>query len=183
MNYERALRLQPGHPEATANLAFVRRSIGVPAPSPGAGGIAAGWNRAALVWGPWLLAAGGWLLLGGLFLALLAGRSSAFRRHARNVALAAGLPVTVAGALAFFWLADRRAVDPARAVLVGAESVEARYAPADTAKVESTLPAGGEVRLLQERGAWDYVELPGGTRAWIAAAQVERIALLAPSAQ
>lgn len=188
LNYKRALRLQPGHPEAAANLAFIRRQLGVPtalAPVADTANAAIGgrWKRVALVWSPWLLAAGGWLLLGGLLIALVAGRGSAVRRNARTVAFAAGLPLVVLGALAFFWLADRRAVDPARAVLVGGgssgadEGIEARYAPADTAKVESTLPVGGEVRLLQERGAWNYVELPGGTRAWIAAAQVERIAL------
>jgi tetratricopeptide (TPR) repeat protein len=175
LNYERALRLQPDHLEAAANLAFVRRQLGVPAAhQPGSE-----WERYALNWSPWLLAAGGWLLVGGTMAALLAGsgsESARTRRTARVLALAVGLPLLASGGLAL-WFADRGAVDPARAVLVGAEGAEARYAPADTAKVETTLPAGGEVRVLQERGSWDYVELPGGTRAWIASAQVEKIAL------
>lgn len=175
LNYERALRLQPSHPETAANLAFVRRQLGLPATrSPNSG-----WGRYALAWSPWLLAAGGWSLAGGGCLALLAGRGIAgerTRRVAGIVAFAVGLPLLVAGALTF-WLADRRSVDPARGILVGADGVEARYAPADTATVETTLPTGGEVRILQERDAWDYVELPGGTRAWIASAQVEKVAL------
>ena len=175
LNYERALRLQPNHPEAAANLAFVRRQLGVPAVHSSN----SGWGRYALAWSPGLLAAGSWLLAGGGLVALLAGRGiegERTRRGAQTVALAAGLPLLAVGALTF-WLADRRAWDPARGILIGADGVEARYAPADTAQVETTLPTGGEVRILQERGAWDYVELPGGTRAWIASAQVERITL------
>ena len=175
LNYERALRLQPDHLEAAANLAFVRRQLGVPAAhQPGSG-----WERYALAWGPWLLAAGGWLLVGGLLVALFAGRgneSGRTRRIARVLALAVGLPLLAIVGLAL-WFVDRGVVDPARAVLVGADGAEARYAPADTAKVETTLPAGGEVRVLQERGPWDYVELPSGARAWIASARVEKIAL------
>jgi hypothetical protein len=118
------------------------------------------------------------LLVGGAVVSLFAGRGldgGRTRRRAHTIALAGGLPLLAIGAVAF-WLVDRREVDPARGILVGAQGAEARYAPADTAKVETTLPTGGDVRVLQERGAWDYVELPGGTRAWIAATQVEKIA-------
>ncbi|MBV9658849.1 MAG: tetratricopeptide repeat protein [Verrucomicrobia bacterium] len=170
LNYERALRLQPSHQEAAANLAFVRRQLGLPAnAAPEARATTTA--HSAATFGPWLLAAGGWLLAAG---ALVSGLTAA-RRGGWTLG-ASGATLLLAGGAAMFWLADPRWTDPARAVVVGTEGAEARYAPADTSDVVATLPTGGEVRVLQERGAWDYVELASKARAWIAASQVERIA-------
>lgn len=59
--------------------------------------------------------------------------------------------------------------------MVLADETRALYSPADNSKAVSVLPAGGEVRVLSEQGAWDYVQLGDGLRGWVAADRVEKV--------
>ena len=59
--------------------------------------------------------------------------------------------------------------------MVLADETRALYSPADNSKAVFVLAAGGEVRVLSEQGAWDYVQLSDGTRGWVAADRVEKV--------
>ena len=69
--------------------------------------------------------------------------------------------------------------NPARAVVI-AENAQARFAPADDGKVVLPLPAGSEVHILSERGAWSYVLLPDRGRGWLASEKIERLRMNPP---
>ena len=160
LNYQRALILDPGHVEAAANLAFVRGS------KPTTALTSTGWVVPTL---PWATAAAFWLAVAGLVIAL-AGR---WARVAGFALLSIGLLAGVTGAVAIR-LEDDGARDPSRAVIV-TENAPALYAPADNSKVVTTLTTGAEVRVLSDQGAWVYALLNDGTRAWVAASQIEPI--------
>ena len=161
LNYRRALMLEPSHAEAAANLAFISGGRPVKDRS----GFARVWEMA-----PWFAAAGGWLGAAGLLIAL-AGR----RRRAVGPGLAVIGCLVGVGTAGLIWFFDGNAGNGAVAVVV-AEATPALYSPADSSKVVTTLPAGGEVRVLSEQGAWIYALLgDGSTRAWLSANKVERL--------
>lgn len=163
LNFERALALAPGQPDAAANLKFVRDQSGGRAPEPrwyeSALGVlsprVAPWFAIGVAWLGWLWAgaailrrwgAGG--VVGGTFLVLL------------GAAFGAGL----------IWNGEQRAND---AVVI--EKTDARREPADRASLSEALGAGGRVRILSEQGEWTFVGLPGGQKGWLKSAAVERI--------
>ena len=138
-------------------------------------GPTAAW-RAALA-GPgvdaycWRAAGAGWLGLIGLGLAMLRPRA-----RVPGVALAAaGAAGCVVLAGIIDWL-DGGLKSPRRAVVL-ADGTAALYAPADNAKAIVRLPVGGEVHILSEQGAWDYVRLADGTRGWMPSDRLARVAL------
>ena len=174
LNYQRTLLLEPGHAEAAANLAFVRGRSFPEGDSRPPGAIAA--LRAALA-GPgvdaycWLAAGAGWLGLIGLSMAM-------FRPRARIP----GVVLATVGAVGcvllvgiIYWL-DGGLKSPQRAVVL-ADGTAALYAPADSAKTIVRLPVGGEVHILSEQGAWDYVRLADGMRGWMPSDKLGRVAL------
>lgn len=163
LNYQRALLLEPAHAEAAANLAFVRGRVPVPVSG---GGF---FNWLEVDHWTWLAAAGGWLAVIGLGAAVFAPRS----RWCVLTAGVAGAAVCGISVLAITRL-DGGAKNPARAVVL-ADETRALYSPADNSKAVFTLPAGGEVSVLSEQGAWDYVELGEGSRGWVSAERVEKV--------
>jgi hypothetical protein len=164
VNYERALALEPSHPQARANLEFVREQTGAKiATQPwweSALGAIDG-ARAAL-----LLAVAGWVALFCMAIILLrpAGRTGP------ALTLAACL---LAGGYAggCLWEAKGQAT---KAVVI-AKKAEARVAPADVAPIADVLPAGSEVLAPEERGPWTYCTLPDGTRAWVPSDAIEKV--------
>ena len=72
------------------------------------------------------------------------------------------------------WQLDGGWKNALRAVVL-TDGTRALYSPADSSKVIANLAAGSEVRVLSEQGAWDYVQLADGSRAWLAAAGVEKV--------
>ena len=117
----------------------------------------------------WLAAVGGWLAVGGFGWAV-------FRAGSRWAALTAGLAgaVVCGGSVRALVQLDGGAKNPARAVAL-ADDTRALYSPADNSKAVLTLPAGGELLVLSEQGAWDYVQLGDGSRGWVSAARVEKV--------
>lgn len=161
LNYRRALLLEPAHPEAAANLAFIGGTRGSAARSRTAGL----WQAA-----PWGFAACGWLGAAGL-LAAWVGR----RYRLAGIGLAVTGCLLCAAGAGLIWTFDDGGRDVNRAVVV-TEAAPALYSPVDNAKVVTKLPVGGEVRVLSEQGAWLYVLLGDGrTLAWLAAKDVERL--------
>jgi len=163
-DYERALALEPSHPQARANLEFVREQTGAKIAAQ------AWWEsalcaldstRAAL-----LLAACGWVALFCMAILLLrpAGRTGPALTLAACL-LAGGY---AAGCL---WEAKGQAT---RAVVI-AKTAEAREAPADVAPIADVLPAGSEVLAPEERGPWTYCTLPDGRRAWVPTNAIEKV--------
>jgi tetratricopeptide (TPR) repeat protein len=168
LNYERALALDPHHPEATANLRLVRdearalelrkdgidRYVAMVTPTQ--------YSVAAAI-AIWFILAG----LVGLFFSK--------RRSAQMAMIAGGFLVGGASNFAFQTLEDGP-YGRALAIVTG-KDIEARLATADNASSILALPAGSEVLLLSQRGDWTYVELPNNQRGWIPTKAVERVRL------
>lgn len=168
LNYERALALDPALPEARANLQFVQSQTGAKLDP-------ARWPRRFFPdWGAGvsavLAALGGWAALFCLAAGALRSRPAETGGLWLGAACGALLCAYALGAI--FFLEKNRAL-----AVVTATRAEARFAPADSAPVADTLPTASRVRVLQDGGAWTYVELPGGARAWVAANAIERVSL------
>ena len=164
LNYERALALDPHHPEARANLAFVRGQTGAQLE-------ARGWEDSLLALdgnsSAVCAAIGVWVALGSLLaIFFLRGRENALL----GTLVSLGVLASAYGA-AGVWHSEKNR----EMAIVTAKRGEARFAPADNSTLADTLPTGSHVRILNERGPWIYCELPKGSRAWISAAQIERI--------
>lgn len=165
LDYERTLALDPAHPEARANIDVLRRQTG-------AKRRAAVWQDAVLGWriaDAWALAAAaaGWVALFGGVL-LFTGRRG--EKNGLWLATTAGA-LACAYAVAVLWWQGRESA----AAIIVVQSTEARLAPADSAGLAETLPAGSRVQMLSERGEWIYCALPGEKRGWIPRPALERV--------
>jgi tetratricopeptide (TPR) repeat protein len=169
LNYERALALDPHHPETEANLRLARDearalelkanvlerylSAGTPTQYSIAASIAF------------------WLALFG-FASLFFMR----RRSARLIALIV-LSLGVFGGTVFS-LYTRENGNHGRALAIVTEkNIQARLATADNASSVLALPPGSEITVLSERGDWIYAALPNDLRGWIPAKSAERVRL------
>lgn len=163
--YERALALDPAHPEAKANLAFVRTETGAKIED-------RTWLDSLFVTldannYTILLAAAAWLAATcGAVVFMRAGRGSALWPLGTWTALA-----VCAYACAALWHFQKNDA----LAIVTAKRAAAHFAPADNSTLADNLPTGSQVRILSERGAWVYCELPNKARAWIAAGEIERV--------
>jgi tetratricopeptide (TPR) repeat protein len=165
LDYERALALNPHHPEARANLKLLRDKNAAKL-------LPLSWNEEiADLLSPdtWVIlaAVASWVLLFALMLILTSrGRDNSIRW---TVAFFAVLVCAVAGgSLRSVARGQDRAV-------ITAQQTEARLAPAESAGVAEALTAGSQVRVISERGAWIYCELPGAGRGWVPDGAVERV--------
>jgi tetratricopeptide (TPR) repeat protein len=167
LNYERALVLAPTHPEARANLAYVRDTTGA--------------NVGAKDWRDrivadidvntytWATAIAAWVFiftLASILLKVGAGNPVTW--------LVAVCAVLILGYSVFaIWHLEH---DESLAIIT-AKRAEARYSPADNSTLAATLPVGSRVWILERRGPWIYCALPDANRAWIASDSVERVRL------
>jgi tetratricopeptide (TPR) repeat protein len=157
LNYERALALDAAHPEAKANLAFLRDRTGTQLQGP------SGWRKLLGGVSPSVAAV---LLAGsvwGMLLVLAAGVRGGMGWMAG--AVLAALAVCCGGLLA----TSPSAKD---LVFVTGTHVGARLEPSASAKLAAQLPEGSRLRVLQDSGPWVYCELPDKGRGWVAAAEV-----------
>ena len=167
LNYERALTLDPHHPESAANLALLREEA-----------------RALEVQRSWFdallrrvttnqvtvtAAVTLWIGIAGLFSIFLARRRAAVS----IVVTVLAFTISLISIFVVYRLESRRA---AMAIVTGPE-VQARLATADNAGTILQLPAGSEVEVLSRRGDWVYALLPNNLRGWIPTASVEQIRL------
>ena len=165
LNYERALALDPRHPEAQANLRLLRQQTGA--------------RRRAMPWiervaaaqpsGVWTVCAAvaGWAMLFG-FACIATSR----REEKPGLWLLSLASVLV---FAASLTALRMSAKDEALAIITARQTEARLAPAESAGVAEALPAGSRVRVLSERGEWVYCELPGAGRGWISQKALERV--------
>jgi tetratricopeptide (TPR) repeat protein len=170
VNYERALALDPRHPEATANLRLaqdearalelrtdgIERYVAMATPTQ--------YTMAAAI--------AFWFLLFAVTRLFVSQR----RRSAGQMALI-GFAVVVCAASVFGLYTLENGTQGRALAIVTGEDVEARLATADNASSILTLPAGSEVKVLSERGEWVYAALPNHQRGWIPAKAVERVRL------
>ena len=164
-DYERALALEPSHPQARANLDFAREQTGAKT------SVREWWINALAALAPgaatMLLSVSGWVSLFCLAIVLL-------RRENRLGPVVAMIFALCAAAYAggSLWEAGTEA---AKAVVI-AKSVEARVADAESAPVVDTLPAGSEVlSLTNHDDGWTYCTLPDGRQAWVPTDALEKV--------
>lgn len=164
LNYERALALQPRHPDATANLKLAREKSGAHMPDE------PWWQRGFLWISPSVATA---LAVGGGWFFLLLGGSIAWRGKGVARIFACGIGVLLAAGYAagVCWAMQERGHF---AVVVVAKA-EGRSEPAERSSVVETLPPGSRVRVISEQAGWTYGRLPGGQRGWLLSATVESL--------
>ncbi|MCH2186141.1 hypothetical protein MK280_09740 [Myxococcota bacterium] len=170
--YRRALILDPAYDRAKKNLAHARERMPDWVPTPATGGLLDTfffWHNTLAHSTRADLAA-----LSFLGLALLLSASFLLRRPAlRYPAFALGL----------IWLALMASVlaDPSRLAhleaVVTVPEAQARAADSINAPLRfgQSLPAGAEVRIIEDRGGWLHIELHNGRDAWLTHNQVERV--------
>ena len=163
LNYERALALSPAHPDARANLKYVREKSGAKTPVPA-------WYEVALDAVP--TAAAPWLAIGVAWLGWLWAGASLLRRSGAGGVIGGSLLVLIAAGYGgvLLWQAERRALD---AIVL--EAGDAHREPADRAPLTETLPAGSKVSIVSEHGAWTFARLPGGQSGWLKSSALERV--------
>jgi len=148
--YERALAITPGHPEARANLEFVRRKAG---------------SEIAPIRMEWMLRTGSaavWMLSAVVAFWVLLVWSLWSRRLSKGLITGVGLLMAFAAGRAVVQLhAGTRWV-------VTGEKVSARVAPASIAASAAALTPGSVCHWIETRGDWIYAELPKGGRGWVA---------------
>ena len=169
LNYERALALEPRHPEAAANLRLARDKAR-------ALELRRSWwenlvGRASVTHYVVTASVAFWFAAFALAALLLRRRRSA----ALLVGFVFGL-VTCGVAVAGAYTLETGSRGRALAIVIGSK-VDARLATADNANTVLTLPAGSEIKVLSTRGDWTYVALPNELRGWIPAQAAELVRL------
>jgi len=171
--YRRALNIEPDYARAKQNLTYARERIPDWVPTPRRSGLLDtffSWHQTLSRSTRATLAALSFagicvLLSGGLIFRIIVLRYPA-------------------ALLAIIWLAllGSLLIDPVRqahreAVVVVPEA-PARAADSSNAPLRfgQPLPAGSELRILEDRGGWLHIELHNGRDAWLTSSQVERIA-------
>ena len=168
LNYERALALDPQHPESAANLALAReeaRALELQQSSFDALLKRITTNQFTLV-----AAVAFWIAVIGLGVIFLIRRRSAVSVLVTLIAV-----VFTLGSIAASYRAEstRRTL----AIVIAPEVVQARLATADNANSVLQLPPGSEVQVLSQRGDWVYALLPNDLRGWIPSASIESVRL------
>jgi hypothetical protein len=168
LNYERALALDPHHPEALANLRIARdeaRALElIPTKVQRWLGYATS-NQYAIA------AAFAFWICAFSIVALIFGR-----RRGRGLIALSILSLSIFAITIFAVWTLSRGKDAGLAV-VTAENADARLATADNANRVLTLPAGSEIQILSQRGDWIYAALPNNLRGWMPAKSAEHVRL------
>lgn len=169
LSYERALALEPAHPEAIANLQVARdkaRALQLPAT----------WWEQYLRWlQPNHYAVASAVAFWVALFALAALWFSRRRSVLVRTVLVSGILVAIGSSAALYRL-ETGSKGRGRAIVIG-EKIDARLATADSSGTVLTLPAGSEIEILSTRGEWTYAALPNGLRGWIPANSAERVRL------
>ncbi len=163
LNYERVLALSPGHPDARANLNFVREKSGAKIPTPA-------WYEVALDAVPSTVAP--WLAISLAWLGWLWAGAALLRRSGAAGIVGGSLLVVIAATYggALLWHGERRALD---AIVL--EQSDARREPADRATLTEAVAEGSKVSVVSEHGAWTFARLPGGQTGWLKSSAVELV--------
>jgi tetratricopeptide (TPR) repeat protein len=169
LNYERALALEPHHPEAQANLRVARDEARALELLPGR------WERlfAFADQNQYAVAAAIAFWIGLFSIAVfIFGR----RRSRSAIALSIlSLSIFAIAVVASYQLGQGK--NGQGLAIVTGDNVEARLATADNANRVLTLPAGSEIKIVSQRGDWIYAALPNNLRGWMPANSAEAVRL------
>lgn len=169
LNYERALALNPTHPEAKANLQIARdeaRALELQVSGPERFFHSETANQATVI-----AAVTFWLTFFCAVYLIFAPRR-AMSAIALSILSFVIFALTAAGV---YWIEHgNRGIGLA---IVTAKDVEARVATADTANRVLTLPPGSEIKIVSERGDWVYATLPNNLKGWIRAKSADLVRL------
>jgi tetratricopeptide (TPR) repeat protein len=172
LNYERALALDPRHPEADANLRIVRdeaRALELTASRTERALRFMNLNQYGIT-----AAIAFWIGAFGITALFFARRRSG-GLLGMSILSALGGSIFALAVAAIIWV---DAGNRGRALAIVTDTgVEARVATADNANRVLTLPPGSEVRILSKRGDWIYAALPNNLRGWISAKSAESVRL------
>ena len=165
LNYERALALDPRHPEAQANLRIARDE-------------ARALELLSTRIERWLAVAttDQYTVAGGIAFWVGAFAIAMFVFNRRRAALALSIlsmSILVVALFAIYQL--NRGKNGSGLAVVITDNAEARLATADTASRVLTLPAGSEIQILSRRGDWIYAGLPNNLRGWMPANSAEQV--------
>ena|ERR1700726_3114761 len=169
LNYERALALEPHHPEAQANLRVARDEARALELIPNK------WERvfAFANENQYSVAAAiaFWI---GLFsiAAFMFGRRGSRSAIALSILSFSIFAIAILG---IYQLSHGK--NGAGLAIVTGENVEARLATADNANRVLTLPVGSEIKIVSQRGDWIYTTLPNNLRGWMPANSAEQVRL------
>lgn len=168
LNYERALRLDPGSDDIRANLALVNQRLQdriEPLPR--------FWLLSAFDW--WLglipggvlevLVAACYLFLGGAAVLIVLGRPAGWRRATGRFARAAAVATAVLGATLL--VRETGMARPEEAVVMGAEARVLNAPSEDAGLTLFTLHEGTKVRIDRRTGEWAEVVLADGKVGWL----------------
>lgn len=167
LGYERALALDPHHPEAAANLALVRdeaRALELKRNKLERyieAGTSTQYSIAASV--------AFWFALFG------AARLFFIRRRAVALVLFIVFSTVVFAGAAFALYSLETGSKGRDLAIVTGKKIEARLATADNANSVLALPPGSEIKVLIQRGDWLYAALPNDLRGWIPASGAQRV--------
>ena len=169
LSYERALALEPHHPEAQANLRIARDEARALELQPT---LAERYLRFATLDQYSMAAVVAFWVAAYLITALILSR----QRSAALIMLSTcALVLCAILATATFWL-DRTGKGRALAIITG-QQTEARVATADNANRVLALPPGSQIKVLNRRGDWLYATLPNNLYGWIPAQNAETVRL------
>ncbi|MGI8821297.1 MAG: tetratricopeptide repeat protein [Chthoniobacterales bacterium] len=169
LSYERALALEPVHPEARANLQIARdkaRALQLPATASDQWLARLQPKQYSII-----AAVAFWLAAFGLAASALSRRRSRGRIAASLFAL-----LICVGSCAAIYRLETGPNGRALGIVTGKE-IAARLATADSSGTVLILPTGSEIQILSTRGEWTYAALPNGLRGWIPANSAERVRL------
>jgi len=169
LSYERALALDPHHPEAEANLRIARDEARALELVPNR------WERifAFADENQYALAASISFWIGIFSVATcVLGRGRGRGPIALSI-LSLSIFVIAVGAS---YELSRGKNGRGLAVVTG-DKVEARLATADNANRVLTLPAGSEIKIVSQRGDWVYAVLPNNLHGWIPSNSAEQVRL------
>ncbi|MEY2479237.1 MAG: hypothetical protein QOI04_164 [Verrucomicrobiota bacterium] len=169
LNYERALAIDPRHPEAEANLRIARdeaRALELRKSATEQALSAATLTQYSIA-----AAIAFWM---SIFVA--ARLVFARQRSGGLVGLLIISLAIFAGSIFALYTLENGTRGKALAIVTG-ENIEARLATADNANSILALPPGSEIKILSTRGDWVYVALPNDQRGWIPAKSAQRVRL------
>lgn len=175
LNYERALRLDPGDEDVRHNLELVRLQLPDRIEAAPRLFLWDWWDAATT----WLPAAGQAVVVYVLFLALAGGlagvalaRTYRARRRWLTAAIVAGLLCVPASALLLARLSDLRRTD---AAVVTAAVATVKNSPDAAATDAFVLHGGARMTILTRSGEWWEIRLADGKVGWIPASSAEVI--------
>lgn len=170
--FRRANLFPPVEPEVRQNLAHIRDRTGhVSFPRSAFREQYAGFVGRT----QWFITAvcAAWVAIGSFVLAIFLRRRSPLRVGLAFVRVLAVIVAVLAG-LGLYWRPSFERIE--KVAIVTVPDTKAYTAATVTAGTVSSLPPGSEIRRLEDRGIWSYVEIPGedqNRRGWVQNAAFE----------